>query len=504
MAERERRTTAGKRMNFLTGQALEDDEAFWGHDTWESDNESFHSSDQEEAPDLFDSDFNETEESSDEEEAADAEKEIAEEERKARKRKIGYSEGGLKVGKPPGGSKKFKHGTKRIVGDEHNAGIVLNFPGGPAAGNVPMGGIARPKKAPVVVFPTASVAPALASTRQRRSAREASGYSNKAREAATAAAEETQRKQPPKTTKSKNQEMFQQVDLLLEAANTTEPSNERWLLGRKRTQAEKELSKRDDGTYTNSTYTEKFISRKGYLNTINFADMDHIPNILLQKNQLSIPPKVPLCAVTGKPARYRDPKSGYGYYDLDAFRVVRAKWEEEQATKQKESIAKSKPRKVKNRNGHSSTPTENESHSARDNGKTVQQALNEKKLAAPASAGSSVEMPTKRPGRPKGKTSKEKSSASMSTSLSVGTTSAATSLHPLSTTAPALGSSERPELPQDPSQSNGSIDVSSRKSPRRRKPTARMLESIDEGLLPSSPISPSSEPPALLEPDKDA
>lgn len=73
-----KRATRGKRMNLLVGQAAEDDDAFWGNEVWEegegSDEDSFHTADEEEKPDEFDSDFNESETEDEEDEDEEAEK----------------------------------------------------------------------------------------------------------------------------------------------------------------------------------------------------------------------------------------------------------------------------------------------------------------------------------------------------------------------------------------------------------------------------------------------
>lgn len=73
-----KRSTRGTRMSALVGQAAEDDEAFWSHDVWKegdgSDEESFHTDDDEEKPDVFDSDFNESETEDDEEEDEEEER----------------------------------------------------------------------------------------------------------------------------------------------------------------------------------------------------------------------------------------------------------------------------------------------------------------------------------------------------------------------------------------------------------------------------------------------
>ena len=60
-----KRSTRGQRMTALVGEALDEDNAFYGAEIWEegddSDNSSFNSSDDEEKPDQFDSDFNDSE-----------------------------------------------------------------------------------------------------------------------------------------------------------------------------------------------------------------------------------------------------------------------------------------------------------------------------------------------------------------------------------------------------------------------------------------------------------
>ena len=59
------RATRGKRMSVLVGKAAEDDEAFWGAgaEVWDDDEGSDAAAyvAEEEKPDLFDSDFNDTE-----------------------------------------------------------------------------------------------------------------------------------------------------------------------------------------------------------------------------------------------------------------------------------------------------------------------------------------------------------------------------------------------------------------------------------------------------------
>ena len=68
-----KRATRGLRMSELVGQAAEDDEQFWNNEVWQeegSDADSFRSDDDDQRPDEFDSDFNDTE-TEDEEESDD-------------------------------------------------------------------------------------------------------------------------------------------------------------------------------------------------------------------------------------------------------------------------------------------------------------------------------------------------------------------------------------------------------------------------------------------------
>ena len=70
---KEKRSTRGQRMNELIGEAAEEEESFWNHETWAEEDEdssgaeSF--SEEEVKPDVFDDDFNDTESSSDEDDS---------------------------------------------------------------------------------------------------------------------------------------------------------------------------------------------------------------------------------------------------------------------------------------------------------------------------------------------------------------------------------------------------------------------------------------------------
>ncbi len=348
--DRERRSTAGKRMTELGGQEAEDDAAFWGHETWneDSDNESFHSSDEDSEikKDVFDSDFDESESDREEEDVAagdEEDKEIARVDRKRKESKSTYSD--VVVGKLARG-KRMK-GVKRIIGDGLNAGIVLNAPG-----VTPSVATLGPVVTSSTAVPTGSLSTTvassfkpkvtLASTRPRRADQlpTSSKRTRTARIDATAAAGHASlAAQPPLTTslsssspqtnnnKKKKRHRHTQEELLLEAAHETEGENIRWLLARKRYQEEqKDNEGRMEGRGRGPAgkLIMQYTSRRGYLNTITFPEMDHVPEILTrQDSQATKYPKPTYCVITGQKARYKDPRTGLGYYDLAAFKELR-------------------------------------------------------------------------------------------------------------------------------------------------------------------------------------
>ena len=85
-----KRSTRGLRMDDLVGEAADEDDAFWGHDTWvdgdeeeDSGAESF--SEEEAKPDVFDDDFNDTESSSDEDDDEEEKKQVKQDKQKQTK-----------------------------------------------------------------------------------------------------------------------------------------------------------------------------------------------------------------------------------------------------------------------------------------------------------------------------------------------------------------------------------------------------------------------------------
>jgi len=365
--ERKKRSTAGRRISCLVGKAVEEDETFWNHSTWgnektsngeDSDN-SFHESDEDEENrvDTFDSDFNDSE--SEEEEGSGGKKgkdQIGIEEEdlrrqekmeQSRKRRGTYREPNactkkktkLSVGRGLVSKKRNVSVRKRALkGEGVNAGLVLNFPGAE-----PLPRVAALKVVPVRHRGLASVRQinrkstvALPKIGAKRSLRASTitttMQANEARrQAAVTVASST-------SNKTKKQKIFTQEELILEALQVTEADNERWILSRKRVLDEEntrsELKKKL--ACQNSSKGKiicKMNSRRGCYNTITFPEMDLVPGIFTRSQVTdNITSKVErkktnLCVVTGKIARYRDPKTMKGYNDLSAFKELRRRFE---------------------------------------------------------------------------------------------------------------------------------------------------------------------------------
>jgi len=152
-----------------------------------------------------------------------------------------------------------------------------------------------------------------------------------------------------------------QEELILECIKSTETENAKWLIGRKRSKQEVAQSEKAAGAKKSSLNQKpisRFYSRRGCPNTLTFMDMDHLPEVLTRRHatagnlgQSSITRASPKrrrldsitsetsasvpnaekshekCIITGKIARYRDPKTMLGYHDLDAYKELRRRVE---------------------------------------------------------------------------------------------------------------------------------------------------------------------------------
>ena len=375
---RQRRKTAGKRINSLIGKALQDDNTFWNHNTWQEQdsdndtgNESFRDSDQDSSlkQDAFDSDFNDSETDDDDERdeaGRQAEAILAQQEKQdKRKHKLNNTHMSkamdiARAGRATQHKRKHKTKSQRVFGDGHNAGLVLNFPQQPIPTNnhhhnnntLPTASIGIPTTVTAITTnkPTTTTKPTTTNkptTRNKRhiqqhttpkrslraTTQEKSAESNKQANTTTATAQAKSQAAKLNThaTRKRKAKRFTQEELLLEAATVTEPLNERWLLGRKRLHEQAEATQKAAAAtaaqnQAGGKMLHRYVSRRGYLNTITFAEMDAVPAVLTQSDRPVEPTTAVLCAITGKRARYKCPKTGEGYYDLAAFRELRRRW----------------------------------------------------------------------------------------------------------------------------------------------------------------------------------
>ncbi|KAL7543534.1 hypothetical protein ACHAXR_012809 [Thalassiosira sp. AJA248-18] len=194
----------------------------------------------------------------------------------------------------------------------------------------------------------------------------------------------------PTTEKKKNKKQhFTQEEMILESIKSTETESAKWLNARKRmkeeaVQSEKAMAAKKSSS--NHNPISRFHSRRGGSNTLTFMDMDHLPEIFTRRHgggggggrggrallssrsinfgdstssSTTTGPQYPKrrrldstasetsesattttqtataasekahekCIITGKIARYRDPKTMLGYHDIGAYKEIRRRLE---------------------------------------------------------------------------------------------------------------------------------------------------------------------------------
>jgi len=343
--EREKRSTAGTRMSTLVGQAAKDDEEFWSHSTWGeekgnvSDDASFHESDEESDAkvDVFDSDFDESEEEEEEEEEG------------------AEAEGGGQTGNaapPRQGSEaallKEEQREKRAVSKRKRMDMEMGM-------SRDLRLMLQKRKQEEGVDSTTSPSPSSSRKNKikhsvasglvgKRSLRTSTINNSIATSTAQLSRQQQSQSQSQSSTtgKARHKQKYTQEELLMEAVSKTEPENKRWLLNRKRLQMEEHLQAETIQKISqlygggNKKVVSKFHSRRGCFNTITFPEMDHVPEIFTRGIQMTQEQrdqmmeqiqKESTCVITGKKARYRDPKTNLGYYDLATFKELRRRLE---------------------------------------------------------------------------------------------------------------------------------------------------------------------------------
>ena len=352
VANRERRKNAGRRMGDLLGKAVEEDDAFWSHETWndgeDSGNDSFHESDEDSTlkKDVFDSDFDDSESDNEDDEVATGEAEEIELQKSERARRRQKSS--TSYVDAANSSKKRGHNrgrksanNKRVIGEGFNFGIVLNFPlngdnsltaqsdtntlelisqstvlQSTISTKMSTAATVVENKLPPSKFQTSpkkilppnkksNIPLSRVTLRERRSThgerklRENRGAAaSHSKTTTTATVVSIGRKKNlvsigSNSRASSKRKRYSQEELLSEAIHETEPKNQRWLHGRKRVQDQHDRNNKDLNSslrekYKGKKVIQKFHSRRGCLNTLTFPEMDSVPEILTRRQTVEI------------------------------------------------------------------------------------------------------------------------------------------------------------------------------------------------------------------------
>ena len=278
------RSTRGRRMGTLVGEEAEADESFWGQDAWNADDSDFDMEGEKEQKDKFDSDFNDTEDSDNEVFDADG----------VDQRRNVDNDGA---------------GAKRRSAYREPAAYKRRRAGG-------VGSSSATRSAPRT--PRLSAAEALRVAEQRRgSLRRSTASKRREREVR----EEKQAAAPRRAKQVAVQRAVARYtqDELLDQAVTAETDNLRALERMRRAESATKRDKRLHSTVQGSSRI-MYHSKRGCADTITFTG-SAFPAVFTQP-----PPRRPertICAVTGAPARYRDPVTGQPYATLAAFKELR-------------------------------------------------------------------------------------------------------------------------------------------------------------------------------------
>ncbi|CAN1767931.1 SWR1 complex subunit 2 [Linum perenne] len=298
--DRTARATRGKRMTKLLDDEVEEDETFWNQDALKEDENDDNYQEEAEAPDEFDSDFDDDEPEPDNE----AENE-AMERRPPRKRLIF-------PGKTLPKKKKKKDLSK--------------------LDNEPSSKDEKPNEQTTTTPEHHDVPDEVEEERVvRKSTRTSVIVRQAERDAIRAALQATMK--PIKRKKEGEEKKMSQEEMLLEAAQT-EIMNLRNLervLAR-----EEEVKKR--AAVSKAVYSGpqiRFSSKDGKLicsdphRSCTYLEFKGL-SFHSQLSTTPIPyPEKACCVVTGLPAKYRDPKTGKPYATIEAFKIIRQRFEEE-------------------------------------------------------------------------------------------------------------------------------------------------------------------------------
>ncbi|XP_021856564.1 SWR1 complex subunit 2 isoform X3 [Spinacia oleracea] len=278
--DRTSRATRGKRMNKLLDDEVEEDEAFWNQDALlEEENDNEYEAEPEIA-DEFDSDFNEDESEPDD----DGGQNEADAREKRPKKRLVYT------GKPQTKKKKKKKDLSKLeesLRDEMDKDVSnsMEAPDGKKHSDQPT--TPDHHEEGDEVEGEKSV---------RKSTRTAVVVRQAEREAIRAALQATTK--PVKRKKEGEEKRMSQEEMLLEAAQTE---------------------------ITNLRHLERVLAREEEVKKRAIVHKEVYTGPQMRYSSKNDPQKA-LCAVTGLPAKYRDPKTGLPYATKEAFQTIRERY----------------------------------------------------------------------------------------------------------------------------------------------------------------------------------
>lgn len=286
--DRSSRKTRGKRMTKLLDDELEEDDNFWNQEALKEEEDDTNYQEEGEAVDLFDSDFDEDEPEPDGE--VDNDKEA----REPKKKRLVYP------GKPSANKKNKKKVLSKLGKPADDQTLSPTQESSPRDHHDTGDDLEGEKSV-------------------RKSTRTSVIVRQAEREAINAALQATAR--PIKRRKESEEKRMTQEEMLLEAAQT-EIINSRHLervLAR-----EEEVKKR--AVVHKMVYNGpqvRFSSKDGqnfleFSNGLLFGDE-------ICTTRLPYPQKA-ICAITGLPAKYREPKTGLPYATTEAFKIIRERY----------------------------------------------------------------------------------------------------------------------------------------------------------------------------------
>lgn len=323
------RSTRGRRGTNLDGEEAEADEQFWGQDAWKED-ESDYSTEKEEK-DMFDSDFDESEGEEGGDSEAD-EKAVRRAERldtqRENARAAVYKEPAKKKRGRPSKAELLERATPTVDTSKESQATGAVPPPSPRKTVPPASPEKIIKKPAPVAISKAQKGPSSPGT-QKRNVRASTKKKTRTAQVkrdkeSTIAAHVNEQKSAaapvPKCT-------IKQEDLLAEAVST-EQLNANWLVQQRQLADEGKIIEHNEAN--RKPFSARFFSRRGCHSIVMFPQVDLMPAILQQRKQQKPEyPEPALCKITGEPAKYRDPRTGYFYADAAAFKVLRQRYKDQ-------------------------------------------------------------------------------------------------------------------------------------------------------------------------------